>query len=158
MELVVIWIISEVINRLSISLGFCSEENIFLVLSIFFLVIGIKFLWIKNRVNKKQINSIVVVIKKMVCNFQWLVRKLFVSGLSRVLFIVLVDSVFSVQLFLWCGIWVVIRVLVLGIKLFSRLSSVCSSRNCQIFCVIFISIIMMVILRVECSSMIFFFL
>lgn len=68
MEPVATWIISEVTNRLSTSLGFCSEENTSLALSISFLAIGTKFSRIKNRVNKKQINSTAAVIKKTVRN------------------------------------------------------------------------------------------
>ena len=155
MEPVATWIISEVTNRLSTSLGFCSEENTSLALSISFLAIGTKFSRIKNRVNKKQINSTAAVIKKTVRNPQWSARKPPASGPSRAPLTAPVDSVPSAQPLLWRGIWVAIRALALGIKPPSRPSSARSSRNCQIFCAIPISIITMAIPRAERSSMIF---
>lgn len=109
MEPVATWIISEVTNRLSTSLGFCSEENTSLALSISFLAIGTKFSRIKNRVNKKQINSTAAVIKKTVRNPQWSARKPPASGPSRAPLTAPVDSVPSAQPLLWRGIWVAIR-------------------------------------------------
>lgn len=86
-----------VMNRFIISLGYGSEVKIVLLFRCLdLLIIGCFFFLIRNSVIRKLIISRIVVMKKMVCNFMWLVRKLFNNGLLIMLLICVVESVFNV--------------------------------------------------------------